>query len=142
MTTDPTALALPASLRVRVTNRDIIDGESRSCSSCALALAINRALPGDWCCEVVPYAAFVEADGIRFYREKYGPWWGAQRLPVKHLPEGLIEWAMEFDDWKEYRQLGAKAWKEENGGDDRPLRPEPWEFDLDLTKLIKGDADA
>lgn len=126
---------LPKTLHVRVTNRDIIDGNSRCGYSCALALAINLALPGDWCCCVAPYAAFIEADGIRFYSNKYTNRVSAC-LPVHELPDDLIEWAMDFDDWKECKRVGVKDWREAYG-EDRPYRPSPWEFDLDMTKLME-----
>lgn len=129
---------LPKTLHVRVTNRDIIDGNSRCGYSCALALAINRALPGDWCCGVITYAAHVEAAGIRFYPTQYACR-EAFRLPIRELPDDMIQWSMDFDDWKDCKSMGIKEWRMENGKDEyRPYRPSPWEFDLDLTKLVEA----
>ncbi len=115
---------------VSVTRRDIDNGTSRSCTDCAIALALYRTLPllGFHACYVrlMPYACFQEADGLEI-----GKNWNHRvfaRMAVRDFPSGLVEWAMDFDEWADFN--------DDYGGSIRkPFRPDPVTFKFDWTKL-------
>jgi hypothetical protein len=125
-----------------VTKRDIADGVSRDCYSCAISIALNRTLPrlGFNCCfvKLSPYAVFADPDGLVIFRDY--PCVEVGRIAVEHLPDGLLEWAMEFDDWSEFHEYGSvKEWRLDTGKKSRdyppPRRPEPISFVFDWGKL-------
>lgn len=127
-------------LPVEVNKRDINDGVSRSCRSCAIARALNRTLPryGFIGCHVrlVPYASFADADGLEIYKDYQSM--PIARLDVRDLPAGLIEWAMDFDDWSEFmHEYGGsrRAWKEATGSDYYPFPPEPISFIFNFGRI-------
>lgn len=131
-------------LHVSVTARDITQGVSRSCTGCAIAQAVNRSLPrlGFTEChaELVPYALFADPKGLEI-------WQGYHRLvgniPASDLPDGLVEWAIEFDDWAEFQDEhgGCKqAWRAANRNSDYPFKPTPVSFTFDMGKLIAPES--
>jgi hypothetical protein len=142
---------------VRVTKKHIDDGDARNCFSCAISQALwhNQERMGlskyEYNFRVVPYACMTEADGL-VLEPKYGGD-GALHIPDDELPdmvsegkgykgripnEGMIEWAMEFDDWGDSRCMSLSEWREERGYDDgeRPYRPSPASFVLDLDAMV------
>lgn len=131
--------SLLANMTVQVTKQDINEGASRSFHGCAIALALNRALPsfGFQNCYVrlAPYACFSDARGLEIFGE-YGDKPVAY-LSSRELPSGLIEWAMEFDDWSEFQDdysCSKREWKEARGTD-YPFRPDPISFVFNLSLL-------
>lgn len=115
-------------------------GDSRSCSRCAVAIALNRTLPllgfRDCFVELAPYAAWMEARGLELFQRWNEP---IARLAVKHFPDQLIEWTMDFDEWASFRDehnYSLKSWREEYGRDaDRPFNPLPTTFLFNFGKL-------
>lgn len=139
---------------VRVTRKNISDGDARNCSSCAIAQALwkNQERMGfnkhDFAFDVSPYGAWVEPRGI-VLRKVYG--YDLMRLPADRLPdiaiegrdgkaysESMFEWAMRWDDWAESRGISVREWREERGldSDERPSRPSPVSFVLDLDAML------
>lgn len=141
---------------VRVTQKHINDGDARNCFSCAISQALwhNQERMGlskyEFGFRVVPYACMVEADGLVLEPKYSGE--GALHIPDDELPdmvfegkgykghiphEGMIEWAMEFDDWGDSRGVSLSEWREERGYDDgeRPYPPSPASFVLDLDAM-------
>lgn len=135
---------------ILITKKHIEDGQARCGSNCAIAQALwhNQErmglLRGDWDFCVVPYAAWVDADGITLGK-RYGPE-PEKAIPLRLWPEivtphnhgsyrmTLQEWAQDWDDWAESRYMSLADWREERGYTDgeRPYRPSPCSFVLDL----------
>jgi hypothetical protein len=130
-------------LPVVVTASDIEHGNSRDCTGCAIARALNRTLPrlGFANCHVrlSPYAAWTTPEGLEIlqdYGSRFNP---LAKLAAKDLPRGLVEWAIDFDEWAEFRDeygQSLTSWRETYGRDaDRPHHPEPTEFIFNFGKL-------
>lgn len=134
---------------VRVTRKNISDGEARNCNTCAIAQALwhnqeRMGLPrSTYSFEVSPYGAFSSPRGIVLRRYDDSE----KRIPPVDLPElvlgqsakhifqeGLSEWAMRWDDWAEFRYMSAKEWRELYD-EDLPYRPGPCSFVLDLDAM-------
>lgn len=140
---------------IRVTRKHIADGEARNCDTCAIAQSLwhNQERMGfpkqEWSFEVSPYACFARARGI-VLGKKYGAD-EPKAIPGGALPtvvfsgrdyrgspdmhgESMIEWAMRWDDWAESRFISLGAWREKHSAepDERPSRPGPSAFVLDL----------
>lgn len=129
-------------LSVQVTKDDISHGISRDCRSCAIARALNRTLPNlglnDHWVRLTPYAAFSDSPGLEIFKGFSA--WEVGTIPPRDLPDGLIEWAMEFDDWAEFKEyVSVKSWRENTGkrADDYPIpiRPKPITFVFNFSKL-------
>ncbi len=126
---------------VHVTERDIQLGEARSCSNCAIARALNRQLPlfGFQECHVrlTPYGAFTTPDGLEIEDWRHNT---VATLKPEHLPKGLVEWAMDFDEWSEFVEEGSdkRAWQKKSGGEpgEYPFKPEPVSFVFNFGNLI------
>lgn len=143
---------------IPVTKKNIDDGQARDCSQCAIAQALYSSQERmgldrfNYRFEVSPYGAWTESRGI-VLNGSYGgdeQW----RIPVEHLPqmvinyrrkgfassynEGMMEWAMRFDEWEESRGVSLKEWREEHGydKDEYPNRPSPCAFVLDLDAAV------
>lgn len=127
---------------VIVTEHDIEHGVARDCQGCAIARALNRTLPRlgfkDCHVELVPYAAFTSAPGLdiiqNYPRKVVG------NLPPDELPDGLLEWAMDFDEWSEFNEYGSvREWRAYTGRKaidyDPPFRPEPISFIFNFGQL-------
>ena len=140
---------------IKVTRKHISDGVGRDCRTCAISQALwhNQERMGfpkrEYSFEVSPYAAFVEADGIRL-RPEYGQE-EEFHIPPEAMPdlvngrrgkyifnESMEEWAMRFDEWADSRYTSLTDWREEHGYDDgeRPYRPGPSSFVLDLDAFV------
>lgn len=132
-------------LPVSVTETDIEHGGARNCEGCAIARALNRALPRlgfvDCYVRLSPYAAFTEALGLEIFT--HWPHRSVGRIPAGDLPAGLVEWAIDFDEWAEFHEYGSvEAWREGEGKTDTeeywpPFRPEPVSFVFNFGKLIQ-----
>lgn len=132
-------------------------GESRSCSTCAIAQALwkwQKGLDIDthvFTFEVSPYAAWAEGRGILYHQQAYGD--GEAKLAVSKLPnvvnyyrsegedrhydEPLEEWAQTFDDWSEYQPMSAterKEWRDQHDG--APAKPCPMFFLLNADDFV------
>jgi hypothetical protein len=140
---------------IRITAKHISDGIERNCRACAIAQALwhNQERMGlrqrEYNFEVSPYACFMEPRGIVLSKPFYDddnlalP---AEKLPLlvsavhqeRVYPESMVEWAMRFDDWGESRHMTLKEWRKERGydDDDRPYRPGPAWFVLDLDEFM------
>ncbi len=139
---------------VYVTRKHIADGEARSCNTCAISQALwhsqeKMGFPKrEYCFRTETYACFADAGGIIL--QKY---WGDRisNVPVEKLPEivhsirpsgriyseGMMEWTMRWDDWAESRYMPLKEWRELHSAepDERPYKPGPISFVLDLDEL-------
>jgi hypothetical protein len=135
---------------IDVARKHIADGEARSCYSCAIAQALwhNQERmgfrKGEWSFEVVPYACFTDARGI-VLQQRFGG--DEARLDAEQLPdvvprnadwrvytEGMVQWAIEFDDWADARHMTLREWRQKTSYDEdyKPPRPWPMSFVLDL----------
>lgn len=135
---------------IRITQKDIDDGEARSCRTCAIAQAIwrNHKRLGlneyEDDVRVEPYGLGVDVQGIIFEKTRY-PYArlistveGMPDLIIATSPrlytESMYEWAVHWDEWAESRCMTAKEWREEHH-DSKPCRPTPCSFVLDLDAL-------
>lgn len=142
---------------IRVTRKHIRDGEAHNCNTCALAQALwhNQERMGfskyDFLFRVETYGWFSDTNGI-LLRPKYGPSEGLH-IPVGELPlmtfqmksdfrrgiatDGMAEWTMQWDEWAESRYMSLSEWREKHDHepDERPMRPCPTSFVLDLDAL-------
>jgi len=142
---------------IRITKKHIKDGEARNCFTCAISQALwhNQERMGlskyEHSFRVVPYACMTEADGL-VLQYKYGDK-DDLHIPDDQLPdivfegtgykrwrtphEGMIEWAMTFDDYGDSRYMSLSEWREDRGYDDgeRPYPPSPGSFVLDLDAM-------
>lgn len=127
---------------IRVTRRDIKEGEGRSCTSCPVASAINRRLmelgfDDDAYVWVEPYGGWFRSPvGIEIRSYFHKP---LATLPVSRLPEYVYEWAMNFDDWDDMRYMGWRAYEKETG-EFRPPRPYPFSFVLNLDEFDRPES--
>lgn len=138
---------------INVTRQNITDGEARNCNTCAISQALwnNQERMGfaksEFNFEVSPYAAFIEPRGIVLSERYCGV---EKHIPVDEMPElvsgqrgkfifneSMEDWAMNFDDWAESRYVSLGEWREAHGyeDDERPCRPSPASFVLDLDAM-------
>jgi hypothetical protein len=127
---------------IKVTRQNIVEGEARSCQSCAIfhALWDNKKRMGlseySQTFRVVPYAFMSDVDGIVLCENREEATMpDMPDLVVKGNPdwqERMQEWAMNWDNWAEKRYMGAHEWRELYG-DSLPYRPAECSFVLDLT---------
>lgn len=139
---------------IRVTRKDINNGEGHDCESCAIALALYRnqermGFP-KWShtFRVAPYAGMgAEAYGIALGTRMcdIDIATGESGMPDLVFPlkrggvvvESMMEWAMLFDEWEDKRGMGIAEWREEYGkaADETPSKPWPVSFVLNLTEM-------
>lgn len=97
--------------------------------------------------EVSPYGAFGSARGLVLRSREDDT---EKNIPPGKLPlivtswirsgvsgsydDTMMEWAMMWDEWAESRHVSLAEWREYNGRDkdERPCRPSPCSFVLDL----------
>lgn len=143
---------------IPVTAKHISDGEARSCSTCAIALALwdrqeemgfSRS---DYRFEVTPYGAWVEQERLGMTIE--GRWSFEIVRRLAQLPsliytwggraysDSMEEWAMAWDDWAESRYMTLSEWRDKHGyyNGERPARPGPTSFVLSLDAFQKVTA--
>lgn len=138
---------------IRITRKHISDGEARSCNTCAIAQAIwhNQERMGFpkriFSFEISPYGGmFSEARGIVIgheYRDEPDRHIQADELPKlaigvfngRAASEDMATWAMNFDDWAEYRSMSAREWRESKS-DDLPSYPGTCSFVLDVDAFV------
>lgn len=138
---------------VPVSKKDIDDGQARSCHSCAIAQALwrNQERIGleKWKFDfrVEPYGFSVDCDGItlentqRFSDPPIATGQDAMPDLVSEGSRGLYvesmyEWALNWDDWAESRDMSEEEWLEEHPDDGgKPYRPVPCSFVLDLSEM-------
>lgn len=148
---------------IRVTRKHISDGQARQCTACAIAQALwhNQEAMGfpkrNYEFRVSPYGAFCDPEGIVCRPTGYGDDAEERSIPFDKLPEmvmawstkrgrsyvyyeGMVEWAMSWDEWAEARYVTAKEYREENSEEDKPGRPGACSFVLDLSEMepMKG----
>lgn len=134
---------------VPVTNKNIEDGEERSCSCCAIAqsLFMNQARLGmdryEYDFRVEPYGAFVKCDGIILVHGRTQISTGVKRMPDlvseargRLFIESMYEWTVHWDEWAGSRYMTLKEWREEHSDDDcKPYKPTPCSFVLNLSEM-------
>lgn len=134
---------------IPITARNIRDGEARSCSFCAVAQALHQHQkrmgfdPSDFDMRLEPYGLFQVVRGI--VAEGRCSDMPTVAIPVDELPlivparksgkvygTSMVEWAMEYDNWADAREEGAREWRKRTGNDYTPGRPLASSFVLDL----------
>ena len=124
-------------LVVPVTREHIHMGHARSCTKCAVILALRDALEAGgwphWGLRLTPYACWVEADGLILSTSEP---WGSEfaRMRPSDLPDGLIDWTMEFDAWAEQEEEG------ESDGEYQEPAPTTFVFDMGCFQPIPEPA--
>lgn len=142
---------------IRVTRKHISDGQARSCQSCAISQALwhnqermgfTRGRYDSARFEVAPYGCFVDPRGITL-RENGDDYKERQLLDMPDLcgvtrsgkiySDSMVEWAMNWDEWAESREISLTEWREKHGYEkgDFPCRPCPASFVLDLSALLE-----
>ena len=124
---------------VNVTDDDIDHGAGRDCNRCAVAIALDRALPDGVLSYVNPYGGmFTNPDtiGIFVYRKyKFGFSNGVD------CPREVHDFANDFDEWADYDILESNEeladWNYDRGRehDYMPYRPEPFQFAIKLPSI-------
>lgn len=143
---------------IPITRKCISDGEARNCNSCAIAQALwhnqeRMGLPQrEFAFEVNPYGAWVDPRGL-VLSKRYANDSESLRIPATKLPdiavlgldgkvwrESMFEWAMAWDDWAESREISLAEWREnhDKDSDERPYRPGPCSFVLDLDAMERA----
>ena len=118
-------------LHVSVTAEDIENGIGRECGNCPIALAVLRALPNcHWSTRVwFTYQGFGVAGRLEITQGTKA----TVTIPNWDFPDGLEEFAMDFDDWSDRRLYDSdEEYLEEMDKEDVPFPPEPFEFELEL----------
>jgi hypothetical protein len=124
---------------IKVTQRDIKEGIGHDCVNCPIASAINRSLEAlgfdeDVYAYVEPYGMFWDKPvGIQIRSDFNKP---LATLPISKMPAGVYEWAANFDDWDDMRAMGWRKYEKETG-QERPFRPQPFSFVLNLDDFDK-----